>query len=73
MTAADILEYLRTHGASFFHVVHEGTGGGFPQETVDALWDLAWRGLVTNDTLHALRAFTRAPDARSASRWGRAG
>jgi ATP-dependent Lhr-like helicase len=26
---------------------------------VDALWNLAWRGLVTNDSLHALRAFVR--------------
>ncbi|HET8797955.1 MAG TPA: DEAD/DEAH box helicase, partial [Thermoanaerobaculia bacterium] len=26
---------------------------------VDALWDLVWKGLVTNDTFHALRAFTR--------------
>ena len=57
----EIAEYLREHGASFFSAIHEGTGGGFPRETVDALWDLAWQGLVTNDTLHALRAFTRAP------------
>ena len=40
--------------------LHEGTGGGFPQETVDALWELVWRGVVTNDTLHPLRAFARA-------------
>ena len=38
-------------------------------ETVDALWNLVWRGLVTNDTFHALRAFTRG--ARAAPR-GRA-
>jgi ATP-dependent Lhr-like helicase len=66
--AAEILEYLGHHGASFFSAIHEGSGGGFPRETVDALWDLAWRGLVTNDTLHALRAFTRALDARAARR-----
>jgi len=35
-------------------------GGGYPAETVDALWNLVWRGLITNDTFHALRAFTRA-------------
>jgi ATP-dependent Lhr-like helicase len=29
---------------------------------VDALWVLVWAGLVTNDTLHALRAYTRPPD-----------
>ena len=37
-------------------------GGGFPQETVDALWSLVWKGLVTNDTLHALRAYLRPPE-----------
>jgi ATP-dependent helicase Lhr and Lhr-like helicase len=55
--SADILSYLRSHGASFFAALHEGSGGGFPGETVSALWDLVWKGLVTNDTLHALRAY----------------
>ena len=33
---------------------------------MDALWTLVWRGLVTNDTFHALRVFTavRAPRRR---------
>ena len=55
-----ILEYLRTHGASFFGPLHEAIGGGYPGETVDALWNLVWTGRLTNDTFHALRAFTRA-------------
>ncbi|HVQ14493.1 MAG TPA: crosslink repair DNA glycosylase YcaQ family protein, partial [Vicinamibacterales bacterium] len=55
--AEEILSYLRSHGASFFSALHDGSGGGFPGETVDALWDLVWQGLVTNDTLHALRAY----------------
>jgi ATP-dependent Lhr-like helicase len=66
--AADVLEYLREHGASFFAAIHQGTGEGFPQETVDALWDLVWHGLVTNDTLHALRALIRPADTRSSRR-----
>jgi ATP-dependent Lhr-like helicase len=66
--SADILEYLREHGASFFAAIHQGTGEGFPQETVDALWDLVWQGLVTNDTLHALRALLRPSDTRSSRR-----
>ena len=61
-----ILDYLREHGASFFAAIHQGTGGGFPQETVDALWDLVWQGLVTNDTLHPLRAYVRTEDKRAA-------
>jgi ATP-dependent Lhr-like helicase len=61
--AADVLEYLREHGASFFGALHEGTGGGFPAETVDALWSLVWQGLVTNDTMQPLRAYSRTEDA----------
>jgi ATP-dependent helicase Lhr and Lhr-like helicase len=66
--AADVLTYLREHGASFFADVHQGTGGGFPQETVDALWDLVWAGSITNDTLHPLRAYIRTVDKRAARR-----
>ena len=59
-----ILDYLRSHGASFFDDIQSAVGG-FPNETVDALWDLVWRGAVTNDTFQALRAFTRrAPAAK---------
>jgi ATP-dependent Lhr-like helicase len=66
--ADDILDFLRRHGASFFAAIHDGTGGGFPRETVDALWDLVWKGVITNDTLHALRAFGHVPDSRSPRR-----
>jgi ATP-dependent Lhr-like helicase len=54
-----VIEYLRSHGASFFGPLHEAVGGGYPAETVGALWNLVWQGVVTNDTFHALRAFTR--------------
>jgi len=64
-----ILAYLLRQGASFFGPLHEAAGGGFPQETVDALWSLVWKGLVTNDTLHPLRAYAAAPErARRPSR-----
>jgi ATP-dependent Lhr-like helicase len=56
----EILERLRDRGASFFGPLHEAVGAGYPAETVDALWNLVWQGLITNDTFHALRAFTRA-------------
>ena len=56
--------HLELEGASFFAALHERAGGGYPGETVDALWDLVWKGIVTNDTFHALRAFTRPPDRR---------
>ncbi|MBS1801095.1 MAG: DEAD/DEAH box helicase [Acidobacteria bacterium] len=56
-----IVEYLRTKGASFFQDLHDGVGGGYPGETLDALWSLAWRGMVTNDGMAALRAYCERP------------
>jgi ATP-dependent Lhr-like helicase len=68
---ADIVSYLGKHGASFFNQLHDAIGGGFPKETVDAIWDLVWRGLLTNDTLHALRAYSAPPErARRQARGG---
>lgn len=58
-----IVEYLRGHGASFFQTLHDGVGGGYPGETLEALWSLVWRGLLTNDALHALRAYHEKPAA----------
>jgi len=54
---AAVIGYLTAHGASFFQQVHDGVGGGYPGETVDAIWGLVWRGLLTNDSVHALRAY----------------
>jgi ATP-dependent Lhr-like helicase len=36
------------------------------------LWDLVWRGVLTNDTFHALRAFTAANAPRRRARRGEA-
>jgi ATP-dependent Lhr-like helicase len=63
-----ILAHLRAHGASFFGPLHEAAGGGYPAETVNALWSLVWQGLITNDTFHALRAFTETRAARRRQR-----
>jgi ATP-dependent Lhr-like helicase len=59
-----ILDCLAERGASFFGPLHEAVGGGYPAQTVDALWTLVWQGLVTNDTFHALRAFTASRAVR---------
>ena len=56
-----IVDWLDREGASFFGPLHEAVGGGFPGETVDTLWQLVWRGLVTNDTVFPLRAFVDRP------------
>jgi len=58
---AGLLAALARGGALYFGDLHEAAGGGFPAETVSALWALVWRGLVTNDGLHALRAFLSPP------------
>ena len=58
-----LIEVLESNGASFFDPLHQAIGGGYPGETIDALWSLVWRGLVTNDSLHALRAYTTRPDS----------
>src|SRR3984957_10975242 len=57
-----ILEFLASHGASFFAAIHAACGGGFPGESLDALWELVWSGQITNDTLQPLRNLTRPPD-----------
>ncbi len=64
-----LLAVLESTGASFFDPLHQAVGGGYPGESIDALWSLVWRGLITNDSLHALRAYTTRPDnARSPRR-----
>jgi len=64
-----ILEYLRVYGASFFQPLHDGTGGGYPGETLESIWNLVWRGEITNDGLNALRAYCERPAAaKKASR-----
>lgn len=54
--------HLARAGASFFDALHTACGGGFPQDTVDALWRLVWQGRVTNDALHPLRARIGTPE-----------
>ena len=57
-----IRSHLAGRGACFFRDLYAAAGGGDPEETLDAIWDLVWSGEVTNDTIAPLRAFL----------WGRA-
>ena len=68
--AAPLVDHLQKHGASFFNQIQVALGG-FPAEIVDLLWDLVWKGAVTNDTFHALRAFTRPKSTRAGAAGGR--
>ncbi|HSJ26819.1 MAG TPA: DEAD/DEAH box helicase [Acidimicrobiia bacterium] len=64
-------QHLASRGASFFHGLYQGAGGGDPELLLDALWDLVWSGEVTNDSFQPLRAFTaRRPAGRSRGRPG---
>ena len=55
-----IRNHLERRGASFFADIHRAAGGEDLEEVIDALWDLVWAGLITNDSLHPLRAHMRA-------------
>jgi ATP-dependent Lhr-like helicase len=57
-----LLARLESTGANFFEPLHQAVGGGYPGETIDALWSLVWRGLATNDSLQALRAYIAKPE-----------
>jgi ATP-dependent Lhr-like helicase len=64
-----VATYLATSGASFFPEIYSAAGGGNPVDIADALWDLVWAGVVTNDSLAALRAYTaRRPSRPSKAR-----
>jgi len=51
-----ILEALTGGGAYFFRTLSDAVGGPDDAALVEALWDLVWAGLISNDTLAALRS-----------------
>ncbi|MFO0553795.1 MAG: DEAD/DEAH box helicase [Polyangiaceae bacterium] len=53
--AEKVLEALRARGAVFFHEL-AATVAAFPNDVLEALWDLVFAGLVTNDTTQPLRS-----------------
>jgi ATP-dependent Lhr-like helicase len=63
-----LIDELARGGATFFTPLHDAVGGGYPGETLDALWSLVWRGLVTNDTFHVLRTYTTKPSTKQVKR-----
>jgi ATP-dependent Lhr-like helicase len=62
--AEKIAEFLARQGASFFSEIHNACGGGFPGDTVEALWQLAWAERITNDTFYPLRKLVRPDDRK---------
>ena len=69
--ARQLLERLEARGASFFSELAQGIEVESSDEVGKALWDLVWRGLVTNDTFAPLRALGLRPQA-ARRRGGRA-
>src|SRR5206468_1762005 len=57
-----ILEHLRVAGASFLVAIEQAVSA----PARDALWDLVWAGLLTNDTFAPLRSLA-APAQRRVS------
>ncbi|MGH7903931.1 MAG: Lhr family helicase [Candidatus Dormibacteraceae bacterium] len=83
-----IRERLARRGASFFDDLQRSTSGEV-ETVLEALWDLVWAGLVTNDTFGPLRVvgasrpsghrrprggrLTRLSQPRTAGRWSLVG
>ncbi|HSO28861.1 MAG TPA: DEAD/DEAH box helicase [Candidatus Sulfomarinibacteraceae bacterium] len=63
-----IRAHLARRGASFYREIYASAGGGTDREVLDALWDLAWAGEVTNDTFAPLRALRWRRPSRSTAR-----
>jgi ATP-dependent Lhr-like helicase len=59
--ARQIFEFLDQRGASFQSTILQGTGGGFPNDAANALWELVWAGLITNDTFFPMRSLLAGP------------
>jgi ATP-dependent Lhr-like helicase len=64
-THARIRDVLARRGAVFFADVMREIGG-YPQDALDALWDMVFAGEVTNDTLEPLRSLLVARGANRA-------
>ena len=62
---ARVLKALSESGASFFTDIYQSVGGD-PLEATDALWDLVWAGVVTNDSFAPVRAFVARRSRRKA-------
>ncbi len=59
-TQRAVLDALEPGGAWFFRQIADRVGPVTDAELSAALWELVWRGLVTNDTLAPMRALVRS-------------
>jgi ATP-dependent Lhr-like helicase len=68
---ARLFDHLEARGASFWPALYQAAGGGDERTVADALWDLVWAGVVTNDSMAPLRAFLGGSAPLTRSRGGR--
>lgn len=68
--AQRVLEFLQQNRAPFFEDIVDGIGG-FPNDVLEALWDLVWTGNVSNDSFTPLRARLSGSDKTARGRRGR--
>ncbi len=75
--AQQVMGALSGGGAYFFRALSDAVGGPDDPALVEVLWQLAWSGLVTNDSLAPLRARLsggrathRSPRATPRARYG---
>ena len=68
--AQRVFDYLQKNRAPFFEDIVEGVGG-FPNDVLEALWDLVWSGNVSNDSFTPLRARLATSDKSTRGRRGR--
>ena len=66
-----IRELFARRGAVFFAEIAR-TVGGYPNDALEALWDLVWSGEVTNDSLEPIRSLAREGGRSQEKRRGRA-
>ncbi|MFV0453022.1 MAG: ATP-dependent helicase [Propioniciclava sp.] len=69
-TELALVEALAAGGAQFFGPLVAAAGLAATAETATALWELVWKGLVTNDTPAPLRARLRIGSSAHRSRPG---
>jgi ATP-dependent Lhr-like helicase len=62
-----LLGVLEAQGASFFAQLSAACPSATTREVLDALWDLVWLGLITNDTFQPLRALTAPSRVRNST------
>jgi ATP-dependent helicase Lhr and Lhr-like helicase len=68
-----ILDHLATRGATFLAELEALLGDVDAVRVLEAVWDLVWGGLVTNDTFAALRSLGGRTARRPGGSWRRHG